>query len=96
VEIRSKLAHLDAADGGSTSAIGWAGTTMSIKAIHVYRLEPLNGGTKVRSQESWEGFVARLLKGYSRKAIDRAIRNLLVGLKQKRNTEQPAALPSEL
>ena len=52
--------------------IAWTGTTMGIKAIHVFRLRSEIGGTLVRSEESWEGFIASLLKGYSRKAMDPA------------------------
>jgi len=63
--------------------IGWTGTTLSIKATHVFRLEPRDGGTFVQSEESFEGFVARLLKGFSRKTIDSAIRAFLAGLKRE-------------
>jgi uncharacterized protein YndB with AHSA1/START domain len=63
--------------------IAWTGTTMGIKAIHVFRLRSEKGGTLVRSEESWEGLIARSLKGYSRKAIGRAIQHVLSGLKQE-------------
>jgi uncharacterized protein YndB with AHSA1/START domain len=65
------------------SEIGWTGTTMSIKAVHVFHLEARDGGTFVRSEESWEGFVASLLKSYSRKSIDSAISSILTGLKRE-------------
>ena len=62
--------------------IGWTGTTMGIKAVHVFRLELKDGGgTLVRSEESWEGLIARLLKGHSRKTLDKAIKNVLSHLK---------------
>ncbi len=63
--------------------IGWTGTTMTIKAVHVFHLEPRDGGTFVRSEESWEGFVAGILKGYCRKNIDSAISSILTALKQE-------------
>jgi hypothetical protein len=63
--------------------IGWSGKTMGIEALHVFRLEPEDGGTHVRSEESWDGLLARVLKGYSHKAIDRALRNALTALKQE-------------
>ena len=63
---------------------------MGIKAIHVFRLRSEKGGTLVRSEESWEGFIAGLLKGYSRKAIHRAIQHVLSGL--KREAERRAAV----
>jgi hypothetical protein len=34
-----------------------------------------------RSEESWEGLLARLLKGYSRKTLDKEIRSVLSHLK---------------
>ncbi len=72
--------------------IGWTGTTMTIKAVHVFHLEPRDGGTFVRSEESWEGFIASLLKGYSRKNIGSAITSMLTALKKEaesRVTDEP-------
>jgi uncharacterized protein YndB with AHSA1/START domain len=63
--------------------IGWTGTTMTIKAVHVFHLEPRDGGTFVRSEESWEGFIASMLKGYSRKSIDSAITSILTALSRE-------------
>jgi hypothetical protein len=61
--------------------IGWTGTTMGIRAIHVFRFEPTEGGTLVRSEESWSGGLAGLLKSFSRKRIRRAIDTALESLK---------------
>jgi uncharacterized protein YndB with AHSA1/START domain len=61
--------------------IAWTGSTMGIRAIHVFRFEPRDGGTFARSEESWEGFFARLLKGYSRRTLDEGIRDILERLK---------------
>jgi uncharacterized protein YndB with AHSA1/START domain len=61
--------------------IAWTGTTMGIKAVHVFRLQPTDGGTLARSEESWEGLLASLLKGYSRKTLDKGIRRVLSHLK---------------
>jgi uncharacterized protein YndB with AHSA1/START domain len=60
---------------------GWTGTTMGIKAVHVFRFEPKEGETLARSEESWEGLLATLLKGFSRKTLDRGIRSILGYLK---------------
>ena len=57
--------------------IAWTGTTMSIKAVHVFRFEARSGGTLARSEESWEGFIASMLKGYSRKTLNRAMQRIL-------------------
>ena len=61
--------------------IAWTGTTMRIKAVHVFRFEALGDGTLARSEESWEGLVASMLKGYSRRTLDKGIRNVLAHLK---------------
>jgi hypothetical protein len=61
--------------------IGWTGTTMGIRAVHVFRFEADRGGTIARSEESWDGLLARVLKGYSRKTLEKAITRMLVDLK---------------
>ena len=61
--------------------IAWTGTTMGIKAVHVFRFQASGGGTLARSEESWEGLIASLLKGYSRKTLDKGIRSVLANLK---------------
>jgi uncharacterized protein YndB with AHSA1/START domain len=61
--------------------IAWTGTTMGIRAVHVFRFQAKDGGTLARSEESWEGLLARLLKGYSRRTLDKGIRSVLSHLK---------------
>jgi uncharacterized protein YndB with AHSA1/START domain len=61
--------------------IAWTGTTMGIKAVHVFQFRASDGGTMARSEESWEGLIASLLKGYSRKTLDKGIRSVLTNLK---------------
>ena len=61
--------------------IAWTGTTMGIKAVHVFRFQASGGGTLARSEESWEGLLASLLKGYSRRTLDKGIRSVLGHLK---------------
>jgi len=63
------------------SEIAWTGTTMGIKAVHVFRFQPSDGGTLARSEESWEGWLASLLKGYSRRTLEKGIRSVLAHLK---------------
>lgn len=62
-------------------AIEWTGRTMSIKALHVWRLEPRNGTTFVRTEESFDGLVARLLRGSLQKTLDKALEESLQHLK---------------
>ena len=61
--------------------IAWTGTTMGIKAVHVFRFQATDGGTLARSEESWEGLLASLLKGYSRRTLDKGIGSVLSHLK---------------
>jgi hypothetical protein len=63
------------------SEIAWTGTTMGIRAMHVFRFQASDAGTLARSEESWEGLLASLLKGYSRKTLDKGIRSVLGHLK---------------
>jgi uncharacterized protein YndB with AHSA1/START domain len=61
--------------------ITWTGTTMGIRAVHAFRFEPLDGGTSARSEESWDGLVPRLLKGYSRRTLATGIGKVLAALR---------------
>lgn len=53
--------------------IAWTGKTFGIKAIHFYRLEPRNGKTFVQTEESFEGVLARLMRGSLQKTVDRSL-----------------------
>jgi hypothetical protein len=53
--------------------LAWTGKTTGIDAVHVWRLEPSDAGTRVRTEESWEGLSVRLLRGPMRKSLQRAV-----------------------
>jgi carbon monoxide dehydrogenase subunit G len=53
--------------------IGWTGKTLGIGAVDIYRLEPKDTGTVVRTEESWDGLLARLLRGRMRKTLQGSI-----------------------
>ena len=61
--------------------ITWTGTTMGIRAVHVFRFKASDGGTLARSEESWAGLLPSVPKGYSRRILDKGIRNVLGHLK---------------
>jgi hypothetical protein len=61
--------------------ITWTGTTMGIRAVHTFRFERRDGGTLARSEESWDGLLPRLLKGYSRRTLATGIGKVLAALK---------------
>jgi hypothetical protein len=69
-------------DVESPRRITWTGKTFGITAIHSYELEPQDGTTTVRSAESWDGLVVRLLRRpltkSLQKATDSGLRNLTV------------------
>jgi hypothetical protein len=64
---------------------------MGIKAVHVFRFQASDGGTLARSEESWEGLLASVLKGYSRKTLDKGIRSVLAHLKTEAERRAAAA-----
>lgn len=61
--------------------IAWTGRTLGIKAINLWHLEARDGGTFVRTEESYEGLVARLLRRSLQKTLDRALDDGLQDLK---------------
>jgi hypothetical protein len=71
--------------------IAWTGTTMGIKAVHLFRFQANDGATLARSEESWEGLLASLFKGYSRKTLDKGIRSVLSHLKAEAERRAAAA-----
>lgn len=42
--------------------LGWGGKTFGARAIHNWYLEPTKEGTKVKVEESMEGWVINLIK----------------------------------
>lgn len=63
--------------------IGWRGRTMGINAVHVYKLEPQAEGTKVHTEESFDGLIAKLFKGSTRKTLQKGIDGGLASLKRE-------------
>jgi len=45
-KIKSRIEKLN-----SPNRIVWSGTSMGIKAVHVWELHPENGGTSVRTED---------------------------------------------
>ena len=61
--------------------IAWTGSWLGISAIHCWRLDRSDGGTRVQSQESVEGVPARLLPGRHRSVFERSTQTSLQALK---------------
>ncbi len=53
--------------------LAWTGKTFGIRAIHIWRMEPRDGNTLARTEESWEGLVARMFRGRMQKTLENAI-----------------------
>lgn len=71
--------------------IAWTGVTMGIHAVHVFRFEPSDGGTRARSAESFRGLIPAVFRGYSRKVLRRGIDRILALLKAE--AERRAVVP---
>jgi hypothetical protein len=61
--------------------IVWTGSSFGIKAIHVHTFEPRAGGTLVRTEESYDGLVARLFRRRLQKTLDTTLDDELRHLK---------------
>ncbi|MGH3034599.1 MAG: SRPBCC family protein, partial [Gaiellaceae bacterium] len=70
--------------------IAWTGKTFGIDATHVWRLEQGHGKTLVRTEESYEGLVASILRRPLRKALETALTNGLRSLKVEAERRTPA------
>lgn len=69
--------------------VSWRGRTMSVRALHEWSLEPREGGTRVETEESFSGLLARLMRGSLQKTLDRTLEQGLEHL--KREAERRAA-----
>ena len=70
--------------------ISWHGKTLTIDAYHEWWLEPRDGGTHVRTEESFSGILARFLRGTLQKTLDKSLAEGLGHL--KREAERRSAL----
>jgi hypothetical protein len=61
--------------------IAWRGRTLTIDAYHEWWLQPRDGGTHVRTEESFSGLVARLVRGTLQKTLDKSLEDGLRHLK---------------
>jgi hypothetical protein len=75
-----------------TGILAWTGKTMGIHAVHVWRLTPRNGGTAVRTEESWEGLLPWLFRRALRRTLQKSIDTGLGYLKiaaEKKPSKEP-------
>jgi hypothetical protein len=61
--------------------LAWTGKTMGVHAVHVWRLESTPRGTRVTTEESWDGWPTRLMHERMEKTLRRALAHGLHSLK---------------
>jgi hypothetical protein len=69
--------------------VSWHGRTLTIDAYHQWWLEPREGGTHLRTEESFSGLLARVLRGPLQKTLDKSFADGVERL--KREAERRAA-----
>jgi hypothetical protein len=62
--------------------ISWHGKTLTIDAYHQWWLEPRDRGTHVRTEETFSGTLARLLRGRLQKTLDKSFADAVERLKR--------------
>lgn len=68
--ITSVVEHVD-----RPRLVAWSGRTLGIRAVHVWHLSAQNGKTFVRTEESYDGLMARVLRRTLQKTLDAALAN---------------------
>jgi hypothetical protein len=71
--------------------VAWRGKTLSIKAIHIWTFEQIDGRTSVRTAESFEGLLARLLRRRLQKMLQKTLETGLQKLKAEVERQKTAA-----
>ena len=84
--IRSTIRDVDA-----PWRIAWTGRSLGISAIHVHTFERSNGGTLVRTEESYDGLVARLFHERLQRMLDDALEGELRHLKAEAERQDRSA-----
>jgi Polyketide cyclase / dehydrase and lipid transport len=88
--ITSRLQHVE-----RPRRIAWSGATFGIDAMHVYALEARDGTTLVRTEESYDGLVARLFRRRLQKTLDGALESGLRHLKAEAERRVATHLAAE-
>ncbi len=61
----------------------WSGRTFGIRAIHVWEFEERDGGTLVRTSESFEGLIVKLLRGMMKRMLSETLQQSVLALKRE-------------
>ncbi len=60
----------------------WTGKALGTRAVHTWTFEPREGGVLVRTEESFEGWLVRLLRGTMQKTLEESLSTWLGDLKR--------------
>ena len=71
--------------------LAWTGKTFGVRAVHVWSFEPRGDSTLARTEESWSGFLPRLLRGQLRRTLQKSLDEGLTRLAAE--AERRAARP---
>ena len=63
--------------------ICWTGEALGTRAVHTWALEPREGGVLVRTGESMEGWLVRLMRGRMQRLLQASVRVWLEDLKRR-------------
>jgi uncharacterized protein YndB with AHSA1/START domain len=74
--ITSTVQYVDA-----PTRLAWTGKTFGIQALHVYAFEARNGVTLVRTEESYDGLLARIFRGRLQQTLEHSLESGLGHLK---------------
>lgn len=64
-------------------SVGWKGQTLGIRALHAWRMEGEGERTRVFTEESWNGLLARLLRPMMSKTVKKALDDGVAALRQE-------------
>ena len=76
--IRSEILEAD-----RPRSVGWRGLTLGITALHLWRMEGQGDSTRVYTEESWSGLLARVLRRSMSKTVRKALDGGLPALKRE-------------
>jgi hypothetical protein len=68
--------------------LAWMGKTMGINAIHVWKIEEIDGKTTVETEESWEGLLSRAMHGRMQKMLEDSLKSGLEYLKVEAESQK--------
>jgi uncharacterized protein YndB with AHSA1/START domain len=64
-------------------SVAWTGRAFGTRAAHAWTLTPRAGGVLVETEESFEGWLPRLLRGMMQRTLEESINVWLASLKRK-------------